>query len=122
MTPNIKRSILFTLGLMVASVLLTPFGLGWVPFVVGIGLLVYSLARLARSTSSQSEAGAASRGLFARKQGSGAERHREAQERAEQERRERAQAEADCGLTHEERVRFQDIVRDIGADGGRDGA
>lgn len=125
MNPSLKRSLILTLGLMVASVILAPFGLGWVPFVVGLGILAYSLFRRGgifhRSESGdnsehkrqerptdQEDRGFAARVRGQRRGMDEAERRRQASERT--------QREGDCGLTHDERTRFQDIVQDMNRD------
>ena len=121
MNLNLKRSLLITLVLLFASILLAPFGLGWVPVLVGLALIGYSVYSMVRGTSLLSEATERPSGdegeddpqerrFAARMRG-----QRRGEEEAERRRqaRERAQREADCGLTHDERVQFQSIVQNM---------
>lgn len=123
MNLNLKRSLLITLGLLLASVLLAPFGLGWLPVLVGVVLLACSLyvatqgsrempdeadRDLGDSREDPQERRFAARMRGQRRGEDEAERRRQA--------RERAQREADCGLTHDERVQFQSIVQNMNED------
>lgn len=120
MTPNIRRSIFFTLGLMVASVLLSPLGLGWLPFVVGAVIVAYVLIRHAgllqqgsgeRSADTGAATQSAGGGLAGRVRGQKAREAAEAERRRQA--REQEQQEADCGLTHDERLEFMRIVQNM---------
>lgn len=120
MNLNLKRSLLITLGLLLASVLLAPFGLGWLPVVVGVVLLACSLYVATRGSREMpdeadrdlddSREDPQERRFAARMRG-----QRRGEDEAERRRqaRERAQREADCGLTHDERVQFQSIVQNM---------
>lgn len=123
MTPKFARALAITFALMTASLILAPFGLGWLPFVVGLGLIFYSLLRngfflqagddsVPGGEEEQVESpGARRRAARLRGQQRGmdeAERQRQARERARQ--------EGDCALTHDERMRFQEIVQGMDRD------
>lgn len=121
---NLMRSLLISLGFMVAWAILTPLGLGWMVTLAFIGAMGYLVLRLLQTTSQQREAdsnveGGGERGeaedgpgVLDRLKGKTSRKEDERASRA-QEARARAQQEADCALTHDERVKFQDIVKGL---------
>ena len=121
---NLKRSLLISLGFMVAHILLRPLGLGWVVTVLFLGFIAYSIMRVLQAKNQQSEVDPSAAeqegtedagerdGFMDRMRGKKDRRGEEQVSRA-QEARARAQQEADCSLTHEERVEFQNIVKGL---------
>ena len=100
--PTIKF-LSFFIGTLIGYMILNAIGLGWVAVLaVGIAIALFALRLISRPPDGQAgaERGGAS----------------EAVQRARQ-RQEDAHREADCGLTHEERVRFQNIVENLDGDG-----
>lgn len=113
MSPNIKKTIISTAVYMLAYFTLSLIGLGWVVIVVFIGHLALSLTRYLRSQAKPGETnGGVLGGLRALTTQTPPERRKDVSEEALKA-RERARKEADCGLTHEERQRFLQIVQNI---------
>lgn len=117
---NLMRSLLISLGFMVAYAVLSPLGLGWVVTVAFVAFIGYTLWRIfgqrtgSDPSATADDAGESEErgGFLERMRGKKDHRDEEYACRA-QDARARAQQEADCALTHEERVRFQDIVKGL---------
>ena len=119
---NLMRSILISLGFMVAYALLRPLGLGWLVTLAFVGVMGYLILRLLQTANQQTRSTAPDdsggdetderEGFLERMKGKRAHGDEERTTRA-QEARARAQQEADCALTHEERVKFQNIVKGL---------
>lgn len=122
---NLMKSLLLSLGFIVAHMLLRPFGLGWLVTVAFIGCIAYMLWRAFQSKNQQTEdtpssrdnspsnEEAAERKGFWERMRDKEDHGEDARTRRDQEDRTRAQQQADCALTHEERVKFQDIVKGV---------
>ena len=103
MTHPIIKFLSILTGTLIGYMILNAIGLGWVAaLAVGIAVALFALRLMSRPADGQAEVerGGAS----------------EAVQRSRQ-RQEDAHREADCGLTHEERVRFQNIVENLDGDG-----
>ena len=101
-----------------AHAALTPVGLGWVAILAFIGYIVFSLYQASQQIVAEEgvdpppEDQAESQWPLIRKR----ERGKSAPEERLGQERERARREADCGLTHEERVRFHEIIKGLNDD------
>lgn len=125
MATNIVRAVVTSLGFMIAYVLLSPLGLGWLVILAFLAYLGFSLYRVAQQVSPEEEDDDGERPMGRsvggetlrrlRERGARPSRSESVEERDRQA-RERARREADCGLTHEERVRFHDIIQRLNDD------
>jgi hypothetical protein len=121
MTPSMSRMIVVSLAFMVAFMVLSPLGLGWsivVAYLAYLGFWLYRTSQ--RSASTENDSGervqqdAQTDAVWPLKRMR--ERGKSTAEDRQRLEQERAHREADCGLTHEERVEFQGIIEGLNDD------
>lgn len=115
MNPQITRALLATAALTAAYVFLSRFGLGFIVIVALVGYLATLAIRHLRSRPAGGSAPLSDVRSWLAKTPNGQEAPRSQGAEETQARRERERREMDCGLTHQERELFREIVR--GADG-----
>lgn len=122
MAPNIVRAVIVSAVFMLAYMILAPFGLGWVVIMAFITYLAFSLYWASRQVSVKDEddgerhAGRVGGDTLRRLRERGARLSKDDPAERTRQERERARQEADCGLTHEERVKFHDIIQNLNDD------
>lgn len=113
MSFNIRRAVIITGLLCVAWVVLTPMGLGGLVAVAGLVILGVGLYQFTQHLRAQEDADESSLPRWLRSgqnSESADEDEDEAHVRAAEE-RERFRREQDCGLTHDERLEFEQMIR-----------
>lgn len=120
MNSGIKKALIALGAYVVAYIILAPLGIGWLVTLCFLGgVIIYSLTRDSRKSEAEATPEHAQQNAEAEaawpprwKRG----RTKPTAEDRQRQERERAQREADCGLTHDERVRFHDIIDGLNDD------